>query len=587
MRIVAGITLVVVGLPALLLGGGAAAYVGPDDTVDIAHDEINTDAAILTSTTSVLDISGPTIHVSADAGDTETFVGVAHPVHVDSYLADVTHHAVTQVSIGGDITSTTESGRKQVPDAAPGGLGWWHHSSSGTGTQSISFELSEQPLRVVVTPATPQDPLTVDLDVGAELDGLFGTAVVIGVAGLAAAVGGVLLIRAGRARRHRPADDDVRHLASVPDATADPEEQPADDTYPDDVPADDDAPSADDDNVIPLHEPHADDPPPPPPRPLARVRVLLGLGSAGAVVAGCAQIPDQVDESDRTMSVEAVTAEAADGFFEHYSQTNNEANANRDSELLATVESGTLLETSRFGYAAQAVQGDDPLEPVSLTPSTVAAPRLDEYPLWSFVSAESDDSETESWYLVTRADAASPWRAELAVQPESGTEITAPSTKNGSTVVADDETAAQGRAVLDDLVAFAETGTEPDGVDLGDAGGLNRLPEHGLRLGDAPDEFGSFDRSCTAPDSDQVHWLKTDFGAMSLAAIECTQTMRTNPGYSVTIDDEGLGTLAPGAQIATSSITQSVSFALSVDDNGSATVIGARMRPTAMEFSED
>lgn len=585
MRTAIGIVLAILGLPLFAAGVVGAIYIGPDDTVEIVDAHFDTEAAVLATTPSVLGVAGPTLHVSADAGEADVFVGAAHPVHVDSYLADVAHETITEVGLGGEVTSATEDGPKPVPDAPPEGLGWWQGSSTGSGEQSISVELTEQPLRIVVMHAEPGAPLAVDVAAGAEVGGAFVVAVVVGVVGLASLVGAFWLIRSARRRRRRA------RLTAVP---------PPADAVVDEEPSADDEPSADEagdgeetGRVIPLPGRHGAPPPPSPdstppgpPRPTARVRLIAGFGGMSALVTGCAQLPQPVAESERPTTVEAITPAAADDFFAHYTETNNAANATRDDELIATVEAGALLETTRFAYEEQEVRGAEPFVSFTIAASAVAAPRLGEYPLWSFVATEPDGDQAGSWYLLTRADAASPWLAHLAVHPEQDVAMPQPVSRDGSAVVADDEIAERGDAVLDELTAFAETGQEPDDVDLSYAGGVSRLPEHGLQLDDAPAEFGSHDRQCRLRDPDQVHWLTTEFGAMTLAAIECTQTMGANPGYSVVVGPEGLGIVPGGAEIVNSSITQSVSFMLAVDTDGSATVVGDRMRPTAMDYSE-
>ncbi|PSK92988.1 hypothetical protein CLV30_13114 [Haloactinopolyspora alba] len=627
MRTVFGVVLIVLGLPVLLAGAGAAVYTGPDDTVPVVDETIDSDASVLSTTHSVFEVTGPTLHVSAGADDAETFVGVAHPVHVDSYLDSVAQESVTEVGLRGEITRTSVDGEASAPGAAPEGLGWWQQSASGSGEQSISFELTERPLRLVVTQPTPGGPLAVDVAVGAEIGGLFVTAVLVGVLGLVLIAGGVVLLVSARRRRRRRDTTDTTDdttdetagdtgqdttAAETGDEAAEPattratatggsltvvppgqdgDEAPAPAPEPSgDATPDDERPGAEaDGDVIPLHGPRPGPPAPPPPeppKPTARVSVLAGLLGTGVLVTGCAQVPEQIDNGDRVMSVQAITGDGADEFFAHYTEANNTANAERDRELLATIETGTLLETSRFSYEEQETQGEEPWEPFTVTPSSVAAPRLTEYPLWSFVTTESDDGDGTSWYYLTRADAATPWRARLAVHPESDVDVPAPSIADGAAVVADDEAAEQGMAVLDELAAFAETGTEPEGVDLANAGGVSRLPEHGLQLDDAPAGFGTFDRSCTVRNTDHVRWLTTEFGVMTLASIECTQTMNANTGYRVTIDGDGLGTIPGGAEIVGSSITQSVSFILSVDSDGRATVVGGRMRPTSMSYTE-
>jgi hypothetical protein len=58
-----------------------------------------------------------------------------------------------------------------------------------------------------------------------------------------------------------------------------------------------------------------------------------------------------------------------------------------------------------------------------------------------------------------------------------------------------------------------------------------------------------------------------------------------NPGYSVVIEAAGLGTIPGGSEISQAEISQNATFILSVDTDGSATVVGQRMQPIGMTWS--
>ncbi|HEY9412386.1 MAG TPA: hypothetical protein VIP77_22600, partial [Jiangellaceae bacterium] len=192
MRRVLGVVLVILGVPLLGLGVLAAALTGPDDTVRMSGGTIATDAPAITTAADALPWSGPRYHVRAYSGDVELFVGVAHPVNVDAYLDGVAQERVEEITprYGGPITSSLTSG-DVTPTVAPGELDWWEDHAEGTGEQTVSFQATETPMSVVVLRADLGSPLDVDLSVDAEIDGLF-------IGALGAAVGGVVLILAGR-----------------------------------------------------------------------------------------------------------------------------------------------------------------------------------------------------------------------------------------------------------------------------------------------------------------------------------------------------------------------------------------------------
>ncbi|TDE08039.1 hypothetical protein [Jiangella asiatica] len=703
LRTVLGVALIVLGTPPLLAGGAAAVYVGPDDTVELVRRDVATDSPVIATAVDLASVTGPVLHVSADAGDIETFVGLAHRIHVDSYLEGVAQQTITDLTPRGEITiadstpddsggaddepgsgqetepgpgleteptpgfetepgagfetesvsrSGTEPGQGLEtepgsgletepgsgletepgpgfetdpgtgsendedlgaeddpgtglgtgagPAAAPGDLDWWQESASGAGRQAVAFELTDEPLRVVVTTPSAAAALDVSFGIDAEIDGLFLTAILVGVAGLLLVAGGVLVLWLRRRRRKRA----LTVVSSPEPADKDEDEDKADDadrpTPPDGdgdgaKPADGEPEPEKIATVTPLPKrplPKRTPPPPappPPPKPTARVAVVLGLSLSGLVTA-CAQVPEEITEADRASTIPAITADRAAEFFTLYSETSAEAASTLDGTLLAEVAGGTLLETTQFAFEQQLTTGTAepgvPAEPAAVVPGTVLSPQVDAYPMWAVVTGEPADGAAPPWYLLTREDAASPWLASIAVQPTAQTSITAPVTSDdGDAVVADEDTVTRGLEALDALVEYGETGVEPERIDLTNADGVTRLPQHGLQLDTAPPEFGSVSRTCAVESPDDIHWLTTEYGAVALATISCTQTMSANPGFSVVIEADGLGTIPGGSEIVQSQISQSASFILSVDADGSATVTGQGMQPLAMTWS--
>lgn len=297
LRTVLGVALIVLGVPPLLAGTAAAVYIGPDDTVEFARSDVAAEGSVVSTAVSIATVTGPVLHVSARAdgdGDGEVFVGVAHRIHVDSYLDGVAQQTVTAVDLRGEITSEPAQG-SGAPDAPPSDLDWWQESASGPGWRSVSYELTDEPVRVVVASPDPSGDLNVSLSFGAEVDGVFATGVLVGVAGLLLVAGGVLILSLRRRRRKRelslvpppiekPADSGPADGAAEgePDAVVDEKvvdekKESADDA--------DDAEEKDGEKekiatVTPLPRrplPKRTPPPPapePPPKPTARVAVV-------------------------------------------------------------------------------------------------------------------------------------------------------------------------------------------------------------------------------------------------------------------------------------------------------------------------
>lgn len=593
LRTVLAVALIVLGTPLLLAGAAVAVYVGPDDTVEYARSSFSGEGSVASTAVDLTTVTGPVLHVSARSADgSDVFVGAAHRIHVDSYLDGVGQQTVTAADLRGEVTGSPSPG-SPAPAAPPGDLDWWEETASGPGWQGVSYELTDEPVRVVVlSPTADGSPLDVEMSFGVEVDGVFVTAVLVGVGGLLLVGGGVLLLWLRRRRRKRklalvPAE---KADATPPKAEADTvvDEKPAA-AAPDDKPADEEPEKEKVATVTPLPKrplPKRTPPPPapePPPKPTARIAVVLGLTG---LVTACAQVPAEIDLTARGALIPAITFERADGFFREYNDVVDTAGAILDPAPLADVEGGSLLATSQFAVEEQLATGVAPEQPpAAVTPSIVLSPQVDAYPMWSVVTAQSSSGGAPSWYLLSRETAASPWLATLAVHPAEGTSVTAPLTADGAAVIADDAAVRRGDEVLEALRAYGETGEEPENVDLSFADGLTRLPAHGLQLDTAPPEFGTTSRSCAVETPDEVHWLQTEYGAVALASISCTQSVTVNPGYSVVIEAAGLGTIPGGSEIAQAEISQNATFILSVDTDGSATVVGQPMQPIGMTWS--
>ncbi|HEU0042768.1 MAG TPA: hypothetical protein VFQ15_10490, partial [Jiangellaceae bacterium] len=545
-----GVLLALIGIPVLLVGAAAAVYVGPDDTVDLLDEFTTTDAPVISAGTTLWPVAGPTLHVTADGGDAETFIGLAHPVHLDSYLADIPQLRISDVNLRGKLTTDAVAGEPDaLPAVPPAGLDWWQEQAVGTGEQTISFELTETPADIVIMRAEPAVPVDVVLSVAGEVRGLFVTAVAVAALGLFVIIGGLLLRRSGSRRRRR------RRAAR---RSADP------------LVDDDDAPPDDPGRAM-----------------TARVvRVVGGAGVAALALSGCAQLPQRIDTADPPDPLVSATQQQAEQFLAEYTEVRNTALAAQDPEQLSTVESGTLLASSQFSIAAQVAHDEPPPEPSTVAADELVAPQLASYPMW-FIAADAPDNESGGlgYYLMTRPDAATSWHAAIRVDVPAGVDPPLSEAADDVVSAADQATAEQGSAVLEALVGYAETGTAPEGVDVTAAGDLADLHQQGFAIAGLPAGAQAETRTCSLADPDAVHWLESDSGAVAMASITCIQTIELAGGAFMTTPADGYGTIPANTQITASSITQAVSFLVTVDDEGSATVVGGSIRPTAMSHT--
>lgn len=546
MRRVLGVVLVILGVPFLGLGVLTAALTGPDDTVRMSGGTIATDAPAITTAADALPWSGPRYHVRAYSGDVELFVGVAHPVNVGAYLDGVAQERVEEITprYGGPITSSPTSG-DVTPTVAPGELDWWTDHAEGSGEQTVSFQATETPASVVVLRADLGSPLDVDLSVDAEIDGLF-------VGALGAAVGGVVLILAGRSlvrsrRRRRGRGDDVppsryrgrrqRGRRAARGTTGR--------------------------------------------RRRAGAAAFVATVSAVALT-GCATPPRPLDIDDPSTMV-AATHDQAKRFFTGYNDALDAAATAQDASALDTVATGSALAMAAFGVDAQkATQAQAP-QPATATPAWVAAPELEGYPLW-FVASTDSGNGTTTRYVVARDEPTTPWRAVTKVELAAGMDAPAPTTTEGVATVATGPAVERGGPILTALLAYAESGTAPEDVDVTAAGDLANLHTQGYSVAETGADFGTQTRKCVLADTRAVHWLTSDAGAVTIASITCTQVLALAPGYWFTTP-EAWGTIPGGVDLVSSTISQTVSFVLEVADDGTATVVGSPMRPVAMTYT--
>lgn len=549
MRRFAGVLILILGIPLLLVGAAAAVYIGPDDTVPLVDEEVSTEHPAIITSPKLLPISGVNLHVSADAGDTETFVGVGHPVHVGAYVDDVPHERITTITLRGinsEITTTPVEGEEAAPAREPQGLDWWRAEASGAGAQTVEFELTEEPASIVIMRADMAVPVEVALDVSAELTYLFYATIAVAVIGLLFVIVAIRMFRkAKRARQRRDAEARAAYF--------------------DDLGA---PPPLSEDTVR---------------RSVSRVRPIAVVGTAAVVLSGCSQLPQAVDHGDE-YTVVAATEEQAQEFFVRYTEINNKANADLDAETLGRVEAGTLLETSSFGYAVHQARALDPYEEFTVTPTAIAAPELGAYPMW-FLATETD-AEGTSTYVVARNRPTHGWRATSVAHLPAEVTPPAPTLTDGAATVPDEATIESANAVLETTAEFAQSGTAPEGMDVEAAGELAKLHQHGVQLEGFTDAMGQLSNSCRVLDPDSVRWLESEAGALAVASVTCTQVVDLVPGaYFETAADGALGTIPGGVQIAASTVTHVVTFIIEVRDDGSSAVFGGEMSPTETTYT--
>jgi hypothetical protein len=221
-RKIAGGLAVGLGLLIALLGAAVAAYVGPDDTVRSAPARITTKTAAAVVTNELFRFVGPTVHlIIAGHDDAAVFAGVGHAEDVADFLDGTAHEVVRVTSL--PFTPQQEPGPgKPGPLPPPASAGLWVASIQGKGSQEMIWPSTDGDWKVVLMRADGTEGFDGTVTVSFEMPQLFIGALTAVVSGLAAIVGGFLLMRR---RRLEPVE-----LPQQRGPDADPSYRPAEST---------------------------------------------------------------------------------------------------------------------------------------------------------------------------------------------------------------------------------------------------------------------------------------------------------------------------------------------------------------------
>jgi hypothetical protein len=135
------------------------------------------------------------IRVTAANPATPVFVGIGPSADVDRYLAGVNHTVISDFR-----TDTVEIVSDGTAASAPGTQHFWVASSTGPGTQALTWDPANGSWTVVVMNPDGRPGIDVRADLGARIPALPWIAVGLLLAGVVFAAGGALLI-AGAFRR--------------------------------------------------------------------------------------------------------------------------------------------------------------------------------------------------------------------------------------------------------------------------------------------------------------------------------------------------------------------------------------------------
>ena len=143
---------------------------------------------------------------AADSGE-ELFIGIGPEASVDRYLLDVQHSELQEVTFD-PFRAYYEVRQGIAPPELPGDQDFWTASSSGSGEQSLEWNLEDGSWRVVVMNADGSRPVAAELQIGARSDLLGPLTWTLLISSVAALIAGIGLAVAGAAGLRRRPDPD-------------------------------------------------------------------------------------------------------------------------------------------------------------------------------------------------------------------------------------------------------------------------------------------------------------------------------------------------------------------------------------------
>lgn len=396
MRRLAFVLSVVIGSLMLLVGGAAAALIGPDDSISAPPIEVPAAAKVVVTAPDLFPFTNTTLHLTAASDGGAVFLGTANPVDVGSYLSNVTRYHVHGVGVGGGRGSVKD-GELAVPVHSPETTTFWVDSVTGPGAQSLDVPLTGDLFTIAVVPVG--EPGALSFSIGVTLAGAFLAAVGIAVVGL-------LLVAVPLVWRRRAA------AGAAPTGPSHPRER-------------EDAADPDE----PLRGPSTSTTEEARNHAVNRAQKLSVVGFVGAVaLTGCSSYPQPATLPTEPPTQVAIQPDDVPAALASYDERNNAARmlsaGSFDPSGWASADMGPVLRSDEFDTAyRKAVGTPEAVPPGTHTADAVYAPEFDAYPMWFMMvgtptteGVEPDPAAATSRILVfERASVVEPWRMSRTV----------------------------------------------------------------------------------------------------------------------------------------------------------------------------
>lgn len=188
MRRLGGLALIALGVLSVVLGVALAVGFGPDDRMGTGPHRLSTPGQAIVTAPEALAFSGPKIELTVTAPDRNLFLGVAHDVDVQDFLADTPRTRVDAIEVPWKVSTSQVSG-SGVPKGSPEDANWWFADAHGRGRAVLTWALPESAADVVILDQQGRDGLAVHVTAAIVAPGVF----VVGLAGVVIGVGLVVL----------------------------------------------------------------------------------------------------------------------------------------------------------------------------------------------------------------------------------------------------------------------------------------------------------------------------------------------------------------------------------------------------------
>jgi hypothetical protein len=263
--------------------------------------------------------------------------------------------------------------------------------------------------------------------------------------------------------------------------------------------------------------------------------------AAGLLLAGCASAPDP-RPADLPPGKTAVTDEQAMETLNRFAEATASANADFSAEPLANMISEPLLETTETSLGLAEAQGDEPIGPFLHADVRGYSPRFTEYPTW-FLSTSLIDNDPGrvSVQVMTREDPSAEWFVEHSVGL--GATVLPEISETGEVPEATDEQAASVDDVLQQVLAYLESGEDVEGLDLSGFGNYRDWVENSTIQ---QEQVTDPQVTCAVDDRVPVRSVGTVEGVLGVALLTCTITQQIRETVDATMSLGGdLAELAP------------------------------------------